>query len=181
MRKTTSAISSRFKGLKLTYTKEVMAVRDVIIKESEVGSVPDNKATADLLDGSELGIRHPEDGHQDDENRERQNTSTAIKEEWHDAGSVNTQETTLRQESSDDGETALDEGSTATTGSYRDSESLKDSDTEDFSKLETVGFNEDALENADRAEPTRGTRARNVPQFFGEVRTHLAVTESDYV
>ena len=53
--------------------------------------------------------------------------------------------------------------------------------TEDFSQLETVGFNEDALEHADRAEPRRRTRARNVPQFFGEVRTHLAVTEGDYV
>ena len=90
-------------------TRKVMAVRDVIIKESEVGSIPDNKETADLLDdGSELGIWHPDDGHQDDDNRERQDTSTAIKEEWHDAGSVNTQETTLRQEASDVGETALD-------------------------------------------------------------------------
>ena len=162
-------------------TRKVMAVRDVIIKESEVGSVPDNKETADLLDdGSELGIWHPDDGHQDDDNRERQDTSTAIKE-WHDAGSVNTQETTLRQEASDVGETELDEGSTATRGSHRDSESLEDSDTEDFSQLETVGFNEDALEHADRAEPRRGTQARNVPQFFGEVRTHLAVTEGEYV
>ena len=94
---------------------------------------------------------------------------------------MNTQETTLRQVASDVGETALDERSTATRGSHRDSESLEDSDTEDFSQLETVGFNEDALEHADRAEPRRGTRARNVPQFFGEVRTHLAVTEGDYV
>ena len=159
-----------------------MAVQDVILKESEVGSIPDNKETPDLLDdGSELGIWHPDDGHQDDDNRERQDTSTDIKEEWHDAGSVNTQETTLRQEASDVGETALDEGSTATRGSHRDSESLEDSDTEDFSQLETVGFNEDALEHEDRAEPRRGTRARNVPQFFGEVGTHLAVTEGDYV
>ena len=94
---------------------------------------------------------------------------------------MNTQETTLRQEASDVGETALDEGSTATRGSHRDSESMEDSDTEDFSQLETAGLNEDALEHADRAEPRRGTRARNVPQFFGEVRTHLAVTEGDYV
>ena len=35
--------------------------------------------------------------------------------------------------------------------------------------------------NTRTAEPRRGTRARNVPQFFGEVRTHLAVTEGDYV
>ena len=69
-----------------------MAVRDVIIKESDVGSIADNKETADQLDdGSELEIWHPDDGHQDDENRERQDTSTAINEEWHDAGSVNTQ------------------------------------------------------------------------------------------
>ena len=98
-------------------TRKVVAVRDVIIKESEVGSIPDNKETADLLDdGSELGIWHPDDGHQDDENREQQDTSTAIKEEWHDTVSVNTQETTLRPEASDVGETALDEGSTATEG-----------------------------------------------------------------
>ena len=80
-----------------------MAVRDVIIEESEVGSIPDNKETADLLDdGSKLRTWHPDDGHQVDDNRERQDTS-AIKEEWHDAGSVNTQETTLRQEASDVG------------------------------------------------------------------------------
>ena len=47
-----------------------------------MGSIPDNKETADLLDdGLELGIWHPDDGHQDDDNRERQDTSTAIKEE----------------------------------------------------------------------------------------------------
>ena len=124
-------------------------------------------------------IWHPDDGHQDD-NRERQGTPTAIKEEWQDAVSVNTQETTLRQVASDAEEAALDEGSTATRGSQRDSESLEDSDT-DFSQSETVGFNEDALEHADRAEPRRGTQARDVPQFFGEVRTHLVVTEGDYV
>ena len=163
-------------------TRKVMAVRDVIIKESEVGSILDNKETADLLDGGlELGIWHPDDGHQGDDNRKRQDTSTAIKEERHDAGSVNTQKTTPRQEASDVGETALNEGSTATRQSHRDSESLEESDREDFSQSETVGFNEDALEHADRAEPRRGTQARNVPQFFGEVRTHLAVTEGNYV
>ena len=73
----------------------------------------------------------------------------------------------------------MDEESTATRRSLRDSESLEDSKTEDFSQ--TVGFFEEALEQADRAEPRRGTRARNVPQFLGEVRTHLAVTEGDYV
>ena len=69
--------------------------------------------------------------------------------------------------------------STATRGSLRDSESLEDSETEDFSQ--TIGFFEEALEQADRAEPRRGTQARNVPQFFGEIRTHLAVTEGNYV
>ena len=162
-------------------TRKVIAFRNVIIKETEVGSIPDKTETADLLDeGSEqLGIWHPDDCDQDD-NRERQGTSTAIKEEWHDAGSVNTQETTLRQEALDVEEAALDEGSTATRGSQRDSESPEDSDT-DFSLSETAGFNEDALEHADRAESRRGTRARNFSQFFGEVRTHLAVTEGDYV
>ena len=45
----------------------------------------------------------------------------------------------------------------------------------------TVGFFEEALEQADRAERRRGTRARNVPQLLGEVRTQLAVTEGNYV
>ena len=110
-----------------------MAVRDVIIKESEVGSIPDNTETADLLDevSQQLGIWHA-DRHQDDGNKEEQGTSTAIKEEWHDAESVNTQETTLRRDASDVEEAALDEESTATRKSLRDSESLEDSETEDF-------------------------------------------------
>ena len=82
-------------------------------------------------------------------------TSTAIKEEWHYAESVNTQETTLRRDASDVEETPLDEESTATRGSLRDSESLEDSETEDFSQ--TTGFFEEALEQADRTEPRRGT------------------------
>ena len=90
-----------------------------------------------------------------------------------------TQETTMRRDGSDVEEAALDEESTATRGSLRDSESLEDSETEDF--LQTFSFFEEALEQAERAEPRRGTRARNVPQFFGEVRTHLAVTEGDYM
>ena len=73
----------------------------------------------------------------------------------------------------------LDEESTATRGNLRDSESLEASETEDFSQ--TVGFFEKALEQADRAEPRRGTRARKVPKLFGEVRTHLVVTEGNYV
>ena len=161
-------------------TRKVVTVRDVIIKESEVGSIPDNTETPDLLDegSKQLGIWHPDDGHQDDGNKEEQGTSAATKEEWHDAESVNTQETTLRRDASDFEEAALVEESTATRGSLRDSESLEDSETEDFSQ--TVGFFEEALEQADRAEPRRERRARNVPQFFGEVRTLLAVTEGDY-
>ena len=157
-------------------TCKVVAFRDVIIKESEVGSIPDNTETPDLLDegSQQLEIWHPDDGHQDDGNKEEQGTSTAIKEEWHVAESVNTQETTLRRDASDFEEAALDEESTAKRGSLRDSESLEDSETEDFSH--TVGFFEEALEQADRAEPRRGTQARNVPQLFGEFRTHLAVT-----
>ena len=58
---------------------------------------------------------------------------------------------------------------------------MKDSDIEDFSQSETVGFFEEALEQVYRAEHRRETRARNVPQYFGEVRTNLAVTEGDYV
>ena len=100
-------------------------------------------------------------------------------EECQYSESVNTQETTLRQDASDVEETALDEESTATRRSLRDLESLEDSETEDFSL--NVGFFEEALEQADRADPRRGKRARNVPQFFGEFRTHLAVTEGDYV
>ena len=53
-------------------TRKVVAVRDVIIKESEVGSIPDNTETPDLLDegSQQLGIWHPDDGHQDDGNKE---------------------------------------------------------------------------------------------------------------
>ena len=146
-------------------TRKVVAVRDVIIKESEVGSIPDNTETPDLLDegSQQLGIWHPDDGHQDDGNKEEQGTSTATKEEWHDAESVNTQETTPRRD--------------ATRGSLRDSESLEDSETEDFSQ--TVGFFEEALEQADRAEPRRGTRARMFRSFLeksGPILLLLRVT-----
>ena len=92
-----------------------------------------------------------------------------------------THETTLRRDASDVEEAALDEESTATRGSLRDSESLEDIDIEDISQSETVGFFEEALKQAHMAEPGRGTRARNIPQFFAEIRTHLAVTEGDYV
>ena len=78
-------------------TCKVVAVRDVIIEVSEVGSVPDKTETPDLLyEGSQhLGIWHTDDGHHEDGNKKKQSTSTAIKEEWHDAESANTQETTL--------------------------------------------------------------------------------------
>ena len=78
-------------------TRKVVAVRELIIKESEVGSIPDNTETPDLLDegSQQLGILHPDNGHQGDGNKEEHGISTAIKEEWHDAESVNTQETTL--------------------------------------------------------------------------------------
>ena len=58
-------------------------------------------------------------------------------------------------------------------------ESLKDGDTEDFSHSETVGFFEEVMEQADRAEPRRRTRAKNVPQFFeksGPILRRLRVT-----
>ena len=134
-------------------TRKVLTTRDVIIKESEVVSIPDNAETPDLIDegSQQMGIWHPDDGHQDDGNKEDQGTSTAIKEDWHYAESVNTQETTLRRDASDVEEAALDEESTATRGSLRDSESLEDSEMEDFSQ--TVGLLEEALEQADRAEP----------------------------
>ena len=144
-----------------------------------MGSIPDNTETPDLLDdgSQQLAIWYSDFGHQDDSHKKLNGTSTAKEKKWHDAESVNTQETT--RDASDVEEAALDEESTATRGSLRDSESLEHSETEDFSQ--TVGFNEEALEQADRAEPRRGTRARNVQQFFGEVRTHPAVTEDNYV
>ena len=67
--------------------------------------------------------------------------------------------------------------STATKGSDRDSESLEYSETVDSSQSETVGFFEERLEQADRAEPRRGT-SKECSAFFGEVSTPLAVTEA---
>ena len=135
--------------------RKVVAVRDVIIKESEVGPIPFNTETPDQLDeGSQQPeIWHPDDGEQDDGNKEEQVTYSAIKEDCHDAESVNTQEMTLRRDASVVEEAALDEEFTAARGSLRDSVSLEDKDKEDFSKSETVGFFEEALEAAKRAEP----------------------------
>ena len=88
---------------------------------------------------------------------------------------------TQRGEVSDAAKSALDVGSTATRGSSSVSESLEDSDTEEFSQSETVGIKEDTLDQADRAEPRRGTRARKDSHFLGEVRTQIAVTEDGHV
>ena len=62
-------------------TRKVMVVRDVITKKSQVGSIPDNTETPNLLDegSQQLGIWHPEYGHQDDGNKEVQGTSTPKK------------------------------------------------------------------------------------------------------
>ena len=65
----------------------------------------------------------------------------------------------MRRDASDVEEAALDDESTATGGNLRDLESLEDSEIEDFSLSETVGFFEQALEEANRAERRRGTRA----------------------
>ena len=66
-------------------TRKLVAVREVIIKESEVRSILVNTETpTDLLnEGSQqLGIWHPGgSGHQEDGNKEEQSTSIAIKEE----------------------------------------------------------------------------------------------------
>ena len=75
----------------LSDTRKVVAVRDVIIKESEVGSIPDNTETPELLDegSQQRGIWHQDDGHQEDGNNHEQGTSTEIKE-WPDAERVKT-------------------------------------------------------------------------------------------
>ena len=88
----------------------------------------------------------------------------------------------LRPDASDVEGAALDEECFATRGNLRDSESMEDdSDTGDISHSETVGFFEEALEQMERADPRRGTRARIVQQFFGEGRSQLAVTEGNYM
>ena len=73
-------------------TRKVVEFRDLIVKESEVGSIPENTETPNLLDeGSpQLRIWIDDDCHQDDVNKDKRGTSTAIKVEWHDAESVNT-------------------------------------------------------------------------------------------
>ena len=94
----------------VTNKRKVVAVQDVIIKEPKVGSIPDNTVTPDLLkEGSpQPMILHSDDDQQEDGNKEKQGTSTAIKEEWNDAESVNTRETTLRRDASDVDEAVLD-------------------------------------------------------------------------
>ena len=105
--------------------RKVVAVRDVIIKDSEGGSIPDNTETPDLLDegSQQLWIWHPGDGHQDDGNKEKQATSTAINKEYNEAETVNKQEPTLSRDTLDVVERALVEESNATRGSLRNSES----------------------------------------------------------
>ena len=87
-----------------------------------------------------------------------------VKEEWHDAEKP--QEATLRRESPDVEEAAIDEGSTTTIENFRYLESLEDSDTEDFSQSEKIGFYEEPLEQAERKETRRGTRAGIFPDSF---------------
>ena len=58
------------------------------------------------------------------------------------------------------------EGSIATRGSLIDSESVENIDTEKFSQTESGGFTEEAIEQADRAEPRRGIRVKIVPKIF---------------
>ena len=60
-------------------TRKAMAVRDVIIKESELGSILVTTETLNLLEegSQQVGIWHPDDGHQDDGNKEEQGTFTA--------------------------------------------------------------------------------------------------------
>ena len=113
--------------------------------------------------------------------KEKRGTPTALKEVWYDAEMVNKRETTLRRDALDVEKAALVEKSTATSEKPRDSESLENSDTENFSQSETIGFAEEALKQTDVAKTRLRTRARNVKQFVGEVRTHLAETEGNHV
>ena len=63
-----------------------------------------------------------------------------MKVEWHDIESVNTQETILRRDASDVEEAVLDEERTAIKRIFGDSDFMQNSDTEDVSQSETVGF-----------------------------------------
>ena len=91
-----------------------------------MGSIPDNKQAPDPLDegSQQLGMWHPVVGNQDNGNKEKHGTSTAITVECHDAESVNTHGTTLKRDSSDVEEAAKNEDYTATSGILRDPESL---------------------------------------------------------
>ena len=64
-------------------TRNVVAVRDLTIKESEVGSIPDNTEMPDLLDegSQQLAISHPDDGLQNYGNKGTRVASNAMKEE----------------------------------------------------------------------------------------------------
>ena len=58
---------------------------------------------------------------------------------------------------------------------------MEDTDLDDPSKSEKIGWIEGALDQADWTEPTRGPRAGILPQFIGEVRLYLGLTEGGYV
>ena len=113
-----------------------------------------------------MGIWHRDDGHQDGDNKEKQGTCTALKEEQHDAESVNTLKTTPRGDASDVEEATLFEEPTLTRGTLRYSESLEDSDTEDFSQSETLDLFEEALKQADRSQLTQRTREKEISADF---------------
>ena len=86
--------------------------------------------------------------------------------QWHDVESVNTQETTLRRDATGVEKTAPDEGFTATRGGPRDSELLEDIDKGNFPQSERVGFTEEALEQADRAEPRQRDTSKEFSASF---------------
>ena len=115
-------------------TRKLVAVWDVIIKESKVGLIPDNTETPDLLDGrsERLRIWQPDDCPQNAGNKEKQGTSTAKRGvAWRGE----------REHISTDPETrcigcwgsSTTWVTTSPRGSLRDSESLEDNGTEVFS------------------------------------------------
>ena len=149
-------------------TQKVLTVRDVIIKESEVGSNPENTETPDLLDeGSpHLGIWDSAYSQQNDDNKKKQGTSIALNEEWHDTESVNTRETTLRRDASDVEEAVPDKDSSATRRSLRESVSLQDSDTEGFSQSQTVELFEEDLGSSGQGRAQVGNTSKQCSVIF---------------
>ena len=81
-------------GTLCTYSTHAMCwqfvIRDVIIKKSEVGSIPDNIEDLTTRRGvTATGDLVPSDRHRDDSKKE-EGTYTAVKEEWHYPESINT-------------------------------------------------------------------------------------------